>query len=564
VDERVAVGPTAIGQIIAYMSGEEVLGLRPDPAALRGEVEQLPMETLIRVCSLLLYVLNEGERFAVDPQRFAIETFVPAPLRADILAQYIDRGLLFIYEDQLLGLMRLAIIHGGQADQGGITVEQSRAFFRALMRYGDLHSAEFISNGTPEENAAANALRGLATSHGGPPGPVLARAYALWLALPADLAGSPHFLDLNAEMQHATDGCELAAYLATEMALRASTDQYAIGDPQKIQAWEFDPAAWLRRSADPGRFVMCVNCLAATRDELRVDLQAMPTPPSYHGLAMRPFRTHPVFRRQDGRVVVLSSRFLLEGATTAIYWRLHDHIRDVHGDAQRQKFTQFYAAIFERYIVELLRSVCDDGGKRVFAEAEAQPPQGAADAVVFFTDRVLFVEATKTYLRYDQTLLAGDLVAYRQDIARTANKARQVRDAAMAFQAGIVRYPGHDTAADRALPIEHLVILPEPIPRFPFLNDLTREALSNAGVEEDAWIISVGEVEEAVDRNDPDRLSSLLRQWAAHPELAETSFHNFLYFTDNATPTAERSSYIEENNEALRQRILNELQLRPE
>jgi hypothetical protein len=563
MEERVVAAPNAVGQILVYMSAEELLRLRPDADALRREVAQLPMENLIRVCSFLLYVLSEGERFGIDPQRFAIETFVPEPLQRDLLAQYERRGDLFIFQDQLLGLIRLSILHAEQVEAAGIDIEQYRAFFRALMRYGDLHTAEFITHGSEEENAAANVMRGLAVSSGSPPGNILARGYAHWLALPAELAGSPFYMDLDAEFRHATGGCDLAAYLATEMTLRAHAEEFPFGDPRKFANWEFDAGSWLRSTSDPERFIRCVECLAGTREQLAADLRAMKTPPVYHGLAMRPFRSRPVFRRGDGRIVLMSTRFLLEGTTSAIYWRLHDHLRDAHGDALRQKFTQFYGAIFERYVLELLRSVFDKGEKRVFAEAEAQPPVGAADAAIFLPDRVLLVDATKTYLRYDQTLLAGDLIAYKADIARTADKARQVRNAADAFRAGAVRYAGHDTDADRALPVDRLVILPEPIPRYPFLNGITRDALVAAGVEPEAWIISIGEVEEAVDRSDPDRLLRLLREWSAHPDLAETSFHNFLYFTGTATPAAERTDYIRANIEALRRRILAELKIKP-
>src|SRR5207237_3375389 len=105
------------------------------------------------------------------------------------------------------------------------------------------------------------------------------------------------------------------------------------------------------------------------------------------------------------------------------YWRMWEHLKLQHGaegQGLSERFTQFYGLLLERYVVELLRSVYDaDGKKRLFAEAEAQPVQGGADAAIFLDDRVILVEVTKTDLRYFETLPKGDLTTSTTDFART-------------------------------------------------------------------------------------------------------------------------------------------------
>ena len=83
----------------------------------------------------------------------------------------------------------------------------------------------------------------------------------------------------------------------------------------------------MRSASDPDRFVRCINRMAADRAGFVAEFGRVLTPPVCHGLAMRPLRTCPVYRRRDGRLVLVSGKSLLEMVTSGMYWLLHDHLR---------------------------------------------------------------------------------------------------------------------------------------------------------------------------------------------------------------------------------------------
>src|SRR5205807_567226 len=113
----------------------------------------------------------------------------------DLIAHYKQTGDRFLFEEQLLGLIRFAVLKGQNEAPPVLTPEQQRAFFWALMAYGDLHSDE-IGELEEADHAARMELRGLAFSASEVPGNVMARAYAVWLDIAArpELAGSPYFI----------------------------------------------------------------------------------------------------------------------------------------------------------------------------------------------------------------------------------------------------------------------------------------------------------------------------------------------------------------------------------
>jgi len=541
-----------LGHMITYLTASEVLRIEPNEAELQDEVSGLPLEGLIRACSFLLHVLHEGHRFGIDPQLHAIDAFVPAPLQRDIREWY-AKGYVLIYPDQLLGLMRLGILHCRSEEQTPLTLEQQRAFFRALLRYGDHHTADFVSAGDDLGNAAANALRGLALPHNTQAN-VISRAYAIWVQYLADpeIEKSPYWMDLRTEFQHVTGGHDPFTHIVAGFSVWGHGDLHPIGDPAALQEWEFDPKAWLRTVRNKPEMLRALDAFAGTRDDLAAAFRAMPTPPRYHLLAMRPFRRFPVYRRRDGLLVMISHEFLLNALNDGIYWVLHDHIRDVHGEAQRSRFTQFYAWLFEKFVLDFTRSAMTGDAHRVYGEADATPSTAAADVAVWRGTAWGLIEVTKSAIRYDETLLTGDLKAIRSDIARFATKARQGRDAADRLRDGAVRYEGHDSPEDRALPIRRVVVLADGLPRFPLLNEITREELAKAGVEPEAVIISVDELMQASGRDDPERLWTLIDAWRADPRYAETSLNNFLIFENHEIPGAERAALIEELFAALK------------
>jgi hypothetical protein len=548
--------------LLEYMSGWDLLRLTPKAEDFVQDIRKLPAEWSVRVSTFLNNLLDT--RVPFDVQVHAIEAFVPAPLRKDLLEAY-ARGALFLHPVQLLGLAKFAISEGLSTNPEVLDTEQQRAFFGALMRYGDLESAE-LGNVVTEDDAASLALRALAFGHSDVEGLLLSRAYAMWIDLPAlgDIASSKYAMNLGEEFAHATRGCTIAEYLTTAFAFRAHVAECGKRELfDALRNWAIAPDVWFQNSRRKSELLRCVSTLAYTRAEFMETFKKLPPKPQFAGATLLPFRDRPLFRLASGQVLVLSTDLLMEGLSTLAYWRVADHLKADHGEQERAKFTQFHALILERYVVNLLRSAHDGDKKRVFAEADANPAEGAADAAIFLDDRVLFVEVTRTQLRYLDTVMTGDLRAFDADVKRTAVKAKQVRNASAAFREGRVRYEGHDTDPDRALPCEHLVVLAEPLPRFPILNDRVRKALTTAGCEPDAWIISIGELEQALTNNDPRHLSETLRAWVSSG-LSESSLHNFITLDKAWTVLpGDRPQYVRDNAEALRRLLVAEMSFEP-
>ena len=309
-----------------------------------------------------------------------------------------------------------------------------------------------------------------------------------------------------------------------------------------------------------------MRAIAADRAQLtKIITQEMPASPQFLGVAMLPFVHRPLYVTADGKFLIISMRLMLDGLYDLAYWRVWEHLKFEHGpqgEALSQTFTQFYGQILERYVVELLRSVYDaDGTKRVYAEVEAQPAVGASDAAVFLDDRVLLVEVTKTDLQYFDTLLTGDLASFNADFARTADKALQAAQAEQRFKSAQVSYAGHE--GDTNLPVERIVIVPNPIPRFPFINEHTGAALQRVGLPADTTIISVGELEEPLVAGDLKALSKTIEAWQ-HSELADLALHNYIRIKKPVIPMGQRAPYVNACAEGLRKLVIERMAFKKE
>ncbi len=557
--------PLVLAQFLTYMSCNDLFKFVPTRARFEAEIAQLPTDWTVRICGFLEYVRDYSGALGEELQRHALDAFALEPLRKDLIRHYNTTGRFFLFEEQLLGMMKFAILGGAIEIPELITVEQRKAFFWALMLYSDLHSAE-----NPVENiddAARLELRQLAFVTQEVPGNVMARAYALWVDLPSrpELVASPYFVNMPAEFAHAANGHPVTDYITVVSVLLAhGSDAVRDTIAASYPRWPFDAPARFGASTRAAELTATLRSFAGNRSDMTALFATMPPAPAFLGLAMLPFMHRPVYVAADGKFLVVSMRLLVDGLYSHAYWRVWEHLKTQHGaegNALSATYTQFYGQVLERYVVELMRSVYDTGGKRVFAEEEAQPAQGAADAAVFLDDRVILVEVTRTELRYFPTLLAGDLDNFKNDLARTAAKAKQVATAAKAVHEGKVIYAGHENAV--TLPIERIVVLPEPLPRFPIVASFLRKALEKAGVTPDATIISVSELEDALRAGDLMHLSTLIADWKADPDFFDVSLHDFIRRRGRLVPSGERAPFIAASFEAFRKKAIEQMAFDP-
>jgi hypothetical protein len=560
-----AAGQAIMAQYGTSMSSTQVMKKTPTRDEFEEEVAKLPTEWAVRLCGFLECLRDEPERLGIDIQTAAIDAFVPGAIRKEVMDHYRKTGQMFVFEEQLLGIIRFAILKGQEAAPDILTADQQRAFFRALLYYGDLHSAEIGEIDGPDD-AARMEMRGLAFGATEVAGNVMARAYALWLDIPAELTGSPFYTDVDREFAHATQDHPLSDYFTIfSVALTHRGDVIKGSVWESLMRWPFDPKRFAS-SKRADELAKSMRALAADRREMS-DLitKEMPKTPEFLGVAMMPFVHRPLYATKDGKFLIISMRLMIDGLYDLAYWRVWEHLERDHGSEGpplRAKFTQFYGLVLERYVLKLLQSQYDTPDtKRVFPESEAQPPQGAPDVAIFLDDRVILVEVTKTDLRYFETLLKGDLAGFDKDFARTADKANQLAKATARFQSGEIKYSGHE--GDVTLPVEQIVIVPNPIPRFPFMSQRTSAALTKAEVAPDATIISVGELEEALVAGELKGLSETIEAWKTS-ELADTSLHNFIRIKRSVIEMNKRAPYLSKCAEALRRLVIERMSFKPE
>lgn len=557
--------PALMAQWRTAMSCEELFKFTPTVERFVAEIERLPTEWAVGVCGFLEYLRDQRVPVVLDLQAHAIDAFTPTPLRKDLLKHHAQTARTFLFEEQLLGITKFAILRGADESPEVLTVEQRRAFFWALMMYADLHAAENPVTGA--DDAAKLEMRALAFATQEVPGNVMARAHALWVDIAArpEMRESPYYIDMPAEFAHAAGGHPVTDYIAVVMAALTHGGE-AVRDSifESLKRWGFNASSRFASSKRSAELTAALRSFAADRAEMTALFGQMPEEPRFLGVAMLPFAHRPLYVTASGIFLVISMRLLVDGLYSHAYWRVWEHLKTEHGkegNALAARFSQFYGQVLERYVVELLRSIYDKGQRRVFAEAEAVPAQGAADAAVILDDRVILFEVTRTELRYFETLLKGDLANFDADLARTADKAKQVMDAELRVRDGVIVYPGHENAV--RLPIERIVVVPEPLPRFPFVNAHLREALLAKGADPNATVISVSELEEALRAGDLAHLSTTIADWKDDPDYSDVSLHNFIHLRGRVVVREERAPFILQSGEAFYEKVIQEMAFNP-
>jgi hypothetical protein len=109
-----------------------------------------------------------------------------------------------------------------------------------------------------------------------------------------------------------------------------------------------------------------------------------------------PFEAKPVLRTGPTSVVVLDEVLLQRRFTSALYWLVHDHERDTHGDEARVRWTQTYSELIEMHAENLLKPLAPPvlgGGSTFFTEDQVKLLGGAAaDCGIDFGDFVLVAD----------------------------------------------------------------------------------------------------------------------------------------------------------------------------
>jgi hypothetical protein len=199
-------------------------------------------------------------------------------------------------------------------------------------------------------------------------GSTLARYQRLWRELPAELAGSRGAVDVEAAFEQAT-GIGLDELLATGFPMLANIGKGAVRFPP---AYFVDPALPAHRRA------AALRLLAVDINRMRA-LVKDETQQSGFEWGFTTFRRYPLLRTENGDLIVLSGKFLLERiAGGAAYWELDEHFKQ-QGKQAFYGFRIFHGQVVERHVrdgVEAMAAQLTGGARRIWDDDDQQAAWG--------------------------------------------------------------------------------------------------------------------------------------------------------------------------------------------
>lgn len=269
------------------------------------------------------------------------------------------------------------------------------------------------------------------------------------------------------------------------------------------------------------------------------------------------FQERPLYRHKE-RLVALSAQYVLEKATTGVYYTVLEHLRP---QGKHTSWQNFFGDVWETYVHQLLAETVP--GDRLVPESrlkEAWPPgRKSCDNLILYPDRWLMVESAAKRMNV-QTSARGGPDSLENDLrAAVLKKARQLADAIDVLQADPSRsgITSHDYPK-RFMPV---IALPGPFPVLPTVVQKVRElieaddeckALGGDDVD-DLVIVSADDLELLLGTATASgrTLVELLDEWQAST-LREISFQ--IWLMESRPTEAKIPAWVEEGARAMTDR----------
>ena len=409
----------------------EVLGVEsPSLESICDLLSQVPVEPAIFGLSGAAAACWHAGTDQAKHLTLAEELYRGRPV-LELLRRFVaqDRHHVIFNEQHLTVLMRLLLIHGAAGDaRTDLTDEQVDALLMAMLAVGGLSAR----HADPEEGGeqpmgwvpwlVRSGLYFDRSNLGSDQG----RARALFV----ELAGESDAADVN--------WCDLPAWLAEDL---ASIDEqfafgYAMGAFSKALMEDVPTTerfigvvtdGLLADQMDLDKVGRLVDAISATRDDFKRrfaeddDLD--------HLLWDRtPFEQRPFFRVADGRLVLLSPRFLHSWMGEGVYYRLLNAARDRQdpkreGKSATLRFTRYHGELIESYLHRLTEHTHVDqiraGVVRISRErtyiGKHGTEQKSPDLILSYASDVVAIEVTggrparRTRVLSDPSLISTEL-----------------------------------------------------------------------------------------------------------------------------------------------------------
>lgn len=341
----VAPDPEALGQTTPSLEAIcETLRLVPVEPAMFG---------LAGIAAAAWHAGTDQEKHL----KLAEEIFVGRPV-LDLLRAFVkeDPHHIVFNEQHLTILMRLLLIHGADGDaKVDMTKAQVDALMTAMLAVGGLTAR----HGDPQDSGNEPMgwvpwmVRGGLYFDRSNLGSDQGRARALFTELFAEAdPEDPNWCDLGGWMEQ--DLAPFAQQFAYGHAMGAFARALTADIPTTERFIGIVPDGLLAGQMDPKQVERLIDASSATRDEM-VTAFAQDDDADHLLWDRTPFERRPFLRLGDGRLLLLSPRFLHSWMGEGIYYRLLDAaMRRPDPDRPDRKatlrFTQLHGELMERYV----------------------------------------------------------------------------------------------------------------------------------------------------------------------------------------------------------------------
>ncbi len=443
----------------------DVMFAAPDLEALGGDNPDLD-----ELCALLRTVPVEPAMFGLagiaaatwhagqdQSQHLALaeEVFAGRPVLDRLKAFLNEEPQRVVFNEQHLTILtRLLLIHGAEGDaRNDLTNSQVDALLTALLGVGGL-TERHADTGGPSEPLGwvpwlvRSGLYFDRSNLGSDQGRM--RALFTDLATAADPNGA-NWCDVGTWLTE--DLASFHEQLGYGYAMGAFTKALSEDVPTTDRFIGIVPDGLLEGNMEPGRVERLVAASSATRAEY---VEAFAADDVDHLLWDRtPFEKRPFLRLTDGRLVLLSPRFLHSWMGEGFYYRLLDAASNRPDPARPSKsaalrFTRFHGELMERYVERLARDSHRDQVSAGVAHIATEHVYTGKDGSESKSPDLLMSYAT-------------DLVAIEVTGGRPARRTRVLSDPGLIAKELDDRVIGKLAELDRALSdvLDGLVDIPE-------------------------------------------------------------------------------------------------------
>jgi len=199
----------------------------------------------------------------------------------------------------------------------------------------------------------------------------------------------------------------------------------------------------------------------------------------------------------DGIYVPVDTRFLVERITSGIYWDIFDSL----SGNEKYRFTSYFGILLQKYLEELFRRAYPESqttANRVFYDVQYDGER-SSDVMLFYGEEAVFIEVVVGRLRMEETMITGDLVAFKEDISiKVVDAAKQIDRVIRDFTTG--RLPLADCSPTDIKHYYPVVVTVSPLPIFLSIYNEVRGMVADAGYLAstniaELEIMNVGELE---------------------------------------------------------------------